>query len=106
MSSYIQETTLAPSSGHGLSLITAALFIVGETAGTGVLALPAAVAGTGWFGIFIIVFCCFAAGFTGIFLGKSWILVENLYPETRTGPKVKSLGTVPQIFRVEFLEFS
>lgn len=106
MSSAIQEATLAPSSGHGLSLLTAALFIVGETAGTGVLALPAAVAGTGWLGIFIIVFCCFAAGFTGIFLGKSWILVEHLYPETQTGSKVKSLETVPQIFPIFPAEFS
>lgn len=75
---------------HGLSLITAALFIVGETAGTGVLALPQAVAGCGWAGIFLIVLACFTAGFTGIFLGKSWLLVEHLHPEY-TGFKVINL---------------
>lgn len=66
---------------NGLSMMTAALFIVGETAGTGVLAAPQAVAGCGWFGIAVIVICCFMAGFSGIYLGKCWLLVEKLYPE-------------------------
>ena len=32
---------------HGLSVITAALFLAGEMAGSGVLALPGAMVGTG-----------------------------------------------------------
>ncbi len=32
---------------HGLGVITAAIFLAGEMAGTGVLALPAAMIGTG-----------------------------------------------------------
>lgn len=80
---------------HGLSLLTAALFIVGETAGTGVLALPQAVAGCGWIGILIIILACFAAGFTGIFLGKSWLLLEQLHPEY-SGFKVSLIYWPPQ----------
>jgi vesicular inhibitory amino acid transporter len=34
---------------HGLSVITAALFLAGEMAGSGVLALPGAMVGTGRF---------------------------------------------------------
>lgn len=69
---------------NGLSMITAALFIVGETAGTGVLAAPQAVAGCGWFGVAVIVICCFMAAFSGIYLGKCWLLIEELYPEYRS----------------------
>lgn len=68
---------------NGLSLMTAALFIVGETAGTGVLAAPQAVAGCGWTGIAVIVICCLMAAFSGVYLGKCWLLVEHLYPEYR-----------------------
>ena len=32
---------------HGLGVVTAAIFLAGEMAGTGVLALPAAMIGTG-----------------------------------------------------------
>ncbi len=32
---------------HGLGIVTAAIFLAGEMAGTGVLALPAAMIGTG-----------------------------------------------------------
>lgn len=41
------QAILVPAASHGLSLIGAAMFIVGEIAGTGVLALPDAVKGTG-----------------------------------------------------------
>ena len=39
---------------HGLSVITAALFLAGEMAGSGVLALPGAMVGTGRLNNFII----------------------------------------------------
>ena len=68
---------------NGLSLMTTALFIVGETAGTGVLAAPQAVAGCGWTGIAVVVICCLMAAFSGVYLGKCWLLVERLYPEYR-----------------------
>ena len=68
----------------GLSLLSAAVFIVGEMAGSGILALPAAVAGTGWFGIILIAACCLSAGFAAVCLGRCWLIVEERYPEYRS----------------------
>lgn len=52
MSSLIQTDEVAPiaiqhGNHQGLSLIVASMFIVGEIAGTGILALPQALANTG-----------------------------------------------------------
>lgn len=68
---------------HGMSLITASVFIVGEMAGSGILALPAAVAGMGWAGLLVTVVCCFASGYAAIYLGKCWLIIEQRYPEYR-----------------------
>lgn len=45
----LSESESAPilNKTHGLSLLGASMFIVGEIAGTGVLALPEALKGTG-----------------------------------------------------------
>lgn len=68
-------------------------------------------------GIFIIAFCCVAAGFAAVFLGRCWLIVEERYPEYRSnvrdpfaiiglravGPKMKSfvtLNIVLQLFGV------
>lgn len=47
MSSVEKEAIVPKVARHGLSLLGAAMFIVGEIAGTGVLALPDAVKGSG-----------------------------------------------------------
>ena len=40
----------------GLGILTAAIFLSGEMAGSGVLALPNALVGTGWSGMLLILF--------------------------------------------------
>ena len=48
-----------------LGIITAAIFLAGEMAGSGVLALPAALKGTGWSGLFLIIFFSINAAYIG-----------------------------------------
>ena len=54
----------------GLTVFTAAVFITGEMAGSGVLALPAAIVGAGWTGFGLLVLCCFASGYCGMVAGE------------------------------------
>ena len=44
-----EENLLGPTRAGGLGLVTAIIFLSGEMAGSGVLALPKALVGTGWF---------------------------------------------------------
>jgi len=67
----------------GLGVITAAIFLAGEMAGSGVLALPAAMLGTGWFGLVLILLFTVNAGFSGTRLGLCWIMLEERYEEFR-----------------------
>merc|ERR1712013_344454 len=67
----------------GLGILTAAIFLSGEMAGSGVLALPAAMIGTGWFGLVLIVLFTLNAGFSGTRLGLCWIMLEERYEEFR-----------------------
>lgn len=65
------------SSGHGINILTACLFIVGEIAGTGILAFPFSFIGTGWWGVAVIALGGLGGGYAGVVLGKSWLIVEN-----------------------------
>lgn len=65
----------------GLTIWTTAVFIVGEIAGSGVLALPKAVDDSGWIGIILIILCCFLSAYTGSILGKSWIILQERFPD-------------------------
>lgn len=47
------------------------------------LALPSAVAGAGWWGVALIVICCFASGAAAIYLGRCWTIIEERWPEYR-----------------------
>jgi len=67
----------------GLGVITAAIFLAGEMAGSGVLALPFAMLGTGWFGLVLILLFTVNAGFSGTRLGLCWIMLEERYEEFR-----------------------
>ncbi|XP_060551535.1 uncharacterized protein LOC132713072 isoform X2 [Ruditapes philippinarum] len=69
----------------GLGIITCAVFIVGEIAGSGVLALPAAVEGAGWSGLIIMVLCCLISAYTGNILGKAWMIVRKRNIEYQIG---------------------
>ncbi len=62
---------------HGLTVVTCALFIVGEMAGSGVLAIPSAIANAGWSGIGLLVVCCFLSLYCGIILGKCWTILRK-----------------------------
>ncbi|XP_076333571.1 uncharacterized protein LOC143237823 isoform X2 [Tachypleus tridentatus] len=64
-----------------MSVLTTAVFVAGEMAGSGVLALPESVVGTGWIGLVLIVFCCVNAGFCGIILGRCWTILEERWEE-------------------------
>ncbi len=60
---------------HGLGVITAAVFLAGEMAGSGVLALPAAMIGTGWPGLVLIVLFTVNACYSGTRLGWCWVIL-------------------------------
>ena len=70
-----------PGLTHGLTAFTAALFIVGEMAGSGVLALPAAVANTGWIGVLLIILLGMLSGVCGIVLSRSWLILRRDFRE-------------------------
>jgi len=66
---------------HGLGVATAAIFLAGEMAGSGVLALPNAMIGTGWGGAFLIFIFTVNACFSGTRLGSCWVILEERYEE-------------------------
>ncbi|KAF2896920.1 hypothetical protein ILUMI_09256 [Ignelater luminosus] len=69
----------------GLNTFTAAVFICGEMAGSGVLALPRAIVNSGgWIGLILLVVFCINAGYGGICLGYCWEILEERYPEHRS----------------------
>lgn len=62
----------------GISLVTACLFIVGEIAGAGVLAMPQALMFTGWYlGIFLMLVTCAGSAVCGWMLGECWHIIER-----------------------------
>ncbi|XP_074659614.1 uncharacterized protein LOC141912272 [Tubulanus polymorphus] len=67
----------------GLKVATATVFIVGEMAGSGVLALPKATVNTGYIGVLILIVCTYCAAYTGSILGKCWMILQERYPEYR-----------------------
>ena len=63
---------------HGLTIVTCGLLIVGEMAGSGILAIPKALVDAGWSGVMLLAICCVISLYCGIILGKCWtILREN-----------------------------
>ena len=67
----------------GLTTFTAALFIVGELAGAGIVALPKAVANTGWIGVILIIAIGILSCTCGVVLSKSWLILRRDFPEYR-----------------------
>lgn len=70
-------------SKKGLSVLGAAFLIAGEMAGSGILALPRAVADSGWLGLVLVVVFCINASYGGCRLGRCWEIVEERHPEYR-----------------------
>lgn len=79
----VQLECSTTSIGKGLNVTSAAIFIAGEMAGSGVLALPRAIVDAGWIGIVLLVVFCVNAGYGGSRLGYCWAIIEERYPEYR-----------------------
>ncbi|XP_042904303.1 uncharacterized protein [Parasteatoda tepidariorum] len=71
------------SSEKGYSLWTAAVFMISFNAGLGLLALPHALAGTGWFGIVLIALASLNSCYSSIILGETWLIMERQWEEYR-----------------------
>ncbi|KAI8430484.1 hypothetical protein MSG28_000744 [Choristoneura fumiferana] len=78
------EDPTSPEEGGGLSMKQTVLLIAGEMAGSGVLALPRALARTGWFGVPVIILMCVIAAFSGKRLGDCWSMIEERDPKMRS----------------------
>ncbi|GFY40901.1 amino acid transporter AVT1E [Trichonephila inaurata madagascariensis] len=76
-----EDENHASDERKGLSLWLASVFIVGQMAGSGVLALPDALLQAGWSGIPLLIFCCVNSLYAGICLGRSWSILEERYDE-------------------------
>lgn len=69
------------ASKKGLSFDMTSFFLVAQMAGAGFLALPRALADTGWFGIAMMVIFCVSVAFSGTRLGRCWTILEERHPE-------------------------
>ncbi len=69
----------------GLGILTAAIFLAGEMAGSGVLALSFALVGTGWSGLFLIVLFSGIAAYIGSRLGLVWEILAETHEELQQG---------------------
>ncbi|XP_053211723.1 uncharacterized protein LOC128395335 isoform X1 [Panonychus citri] len=68
---------------HGMGVLVTILFIAGENAGCGILALPYAFNQAGWYSLPLMIVSCFDAGICGILIGKCWMILEERWPEFR-----------------------
>ncbi|XP_067002631.1 uncharacterized protein [Anabrus simplex] len=80
---HLNKSNANQRTSKGLSVLSAAVFIAGEMAGSGVLALPRAVVDAGWIGLVLILYFCVNAGYGGTRLGACWAILEERYPEHR-----------------------
>ncbi|GFN75566.1 amino acid transporter antl1-like isoform x2 [Plakobranchus ocellatus] len=78
-----RETLLERVQPEGLGVWTAAMFIVGDVGGSGVLAFPRAVTNTGWVGFAIMLACTLTSAYTASLLGRCWTMVRERYPECK-----------------------
>ena len=67
----------------GLSFGMTSFFLVAQMAGAGFLALPRAVADSGWTGLALLVIFCVSVGFSATRLGKCWVMLEERWLEYR-----------------------
>ena len=49
-------------------MFTAAVFIIGEMSGTGILSMPKAMLGSGWSGLAMILGCCVLSAYCGMII--------------------------------------
>jgi hypothetical protein len=70
-----------PAQLGGLTIFTASVFVIGEMAGSGVLALPYAMVSSGPVGFVMLLLGCLASGYCGVTLGRSWTILRARHPE-------------------------
>eukprot|EP00116_Pleurobrachia_bachei_P012333 sb/3472595/ len=61
-------------------MVGAALFIVGEMTGSGILGVPCALAHSGYSGFGMMLLCVVVASYTGLTLSRNWMHVRDQYP--------------------------
>ncbi|KAG7175970.1 Amino acid transporter AVT1D-like [Homarus americanus] len=80
------ESSLERSGQHGraengLGVLLASFFLVAQVAGLGVLALPWAIAQTGWAGVGVLAVSCIIVAYAACRLGVCWVILEERWPE-------------------------
>ncbi|UYV79041.1 hypothetical protein LAZ67_17000838 [Cordylochernes scorpioides] len=73
-----------PKKHKGLSVFMVIMFIMGEQAGAGMMAISRAFVDTEWYGVAILLYYSVVAGLMGILLGKSWMIVEERWPQYKS----------------------
>jgi vesicular inhibitory amino acid transporter len=71
----------AAHNAHGYGIMVTTLFIIGEMVGGGIIAMPNAIARQGWAGIAVLIFVAAMSGFTGVQLGRCWLILQERWPE-------------------------
>ncbi|CAA22315.1 Amino acid transporter transmembrane domain-containing protein [Caenorhabditis elegans] len=70
---------------HGISWLMAAVFIVGDMMGAGMISLPLALGRSGLIaGCVLILLASIFSGYTGIQLGENWEMMQIRWPKYRT----------------------
>ncbi|KAI6215446.1 Amino acid transporter, transmembrane family-containing protein [Aphelenchoides besseyi] len=69
---------------EGMGWLVTCLFIVGETAGGGLIAMPTAMVSAGLIGgVFIILLGAITCAYTGNLLSENWTILQSRWPEYR-----------------------
>ncbi|EGT31378.1 hypothetical protein CAEBREN_28936 [Caenorhabditis brenneri] len=70
---------------HGISWVMAAIFIVGDMMGAGMISLPLSLGRAGLIaGVVLILLASLFSGYTGIQLGENWEMMQTRWPKYRT----------------------
>ncbi|EYC19081.1 hypothetical protein Y032_0025g1161 [Ancylostoma ceylanicum] len=78
------KTTEKHENTHGLHWAMAAVFIVGDMAGGGMIAMPNAVVNAGLIpGVIMISLCAACSGYTGLQLASNWTMMQRRWPKYR-----------------------
>ncbi|XP_045125205.1 amino acid transporter AVT1B-like [Portunus trituberculatus] len=86
ISSISGSTAWAPQqTKQGLGMGMTGFFLIAQMAGAGFLALPRALANTGWLGIIMMLLFCMSVAFVGTRLGRSWVILEERWPQEYHG---------------------
>ncbi|UYV79039.1 hypothetical protein LAZ67_17000835 [Cordylochernes scorpioides] len=72
-----------PKKKKGLSVFMTIMFIMGDQAGAGMMAISRAFVDTEWYGVAMLLYYSVVAGLMGVLLGKSWMIVEERWPHYR-----------------------